>query len=129
MVPQWDLLDLIADAGKAEPTFSVRMRHDVTGLLREGGRVTGVRYTSPDGAGETASRPRRGMRRPASVAPRRADCPSANTRCRSTCGGSGCRAMRRRQYSLIPRDQTGRALIMIPREGYFQIAYLIPKGG
>jgi 2-polyprenyl-6-methoxyphenol hydroxylase-like FAD-dependent oxidoreductase len=32
------------------------------------------------------------------------------------------------QYSLIPRTAPGRALIMIPREGYFQIAYLIPKG-
>ncbi len=32
------------------------------------------------------------------------------------------------QYSLIPRTKPGRALIMIPREGYFQIAYLIPKG-
>jgi 2-polyprenyl-6-methoxyphenol hydroxylase-like FAD-dependent oxidoreductase len=32
------------------------------------------------------------------------------------------------QYSLIPRTGPGRALIMIPREGYFQIAYLIPKG-
>ena len=52
MVPQWDLLDLIADAGKAEPTFSVRMQHDVTGLLRDGDTVTGVRYTSPDGPGE-----------------------------------------------------------------------------
>ena len=32
------------------------------------------------------------------------------------------------QYSLFPRTAPGRVLIMIPREGYFQIAYLIPKG-
>ena len=32
------------------------------------------------------------------------------------------------QYSLIPRMAPGRLLIMIPREGYFQIAYLIGKG-
>jgi 2-polyprenyl-6-methoxyphenol hydroxylase-like FAD-dependent oxidoreductase len=32
------------------------------------------------------------------------------------------------QYSLIPRTAPGRVLIMIPREGYFQIAYMIPKG-
>jgi 2-polyprenyl-6-methoxyphenol hydroxylase-like FAD-dependent oxidoreductase len=32
------------------------------------------------------------------------------------------------EYSLLPRTAPGRALIMIPREGYFQIAYLIPKG-
>jgi len=38
MVPQWDLLDLIADAGKREPTFTLRMRTEVTGLVRDGGR-------------------------------------------------------------------------------------------
>ena len=32
------------------------------------------------------------------------------------------------EYTLIPRIAAGRLLIMIPREGYFQIAYLIPKG-
>jgi hypothetical protein len=31
-------------------------------------------------------------------------------------------------YSLIPHTKPGRALIMIPRVGYYQIAYLIPKG-
>jgi 2-polyprenyl-6-methoxyphenol hydroxylase-like FAD-dependent oxidoreductase len=29
---------------------------------------------------------------------------------------------------LVPRIGNGHALIMIPREGYFQIAYFIPKG-
>ena len=52
MVPQWDLLDLIADAAKAEPTFTLRMQHEVTGLVRDGDTVTGVRYTTPDGPGE-----------------------------------------------------------------------------
>src|SRR5246127_3194350 len=33
MVPQWDLLNLLADAGKAEPTFTLRMSTEVTGLL------------------------------------------------------------------------------------------------
>ena len=32
------------------------------------------------------------------------------------------------QFSLIPRIMPGRAVVMIPREDYFQIAYLIPKG-
>ncbi len=31
-------------------------------------------------------------------------------------------------YSLIPHTKPGRALIMIPRVGYYQVAYLIPKG-
>ena len=32
------------------------------------------------------------------------------------------------EYTLVPRTAAGRLMIMIPREGYFQIAYLIPKG-
>ena len=49
MVPQWDLLDLIADAGQREPTFTLRMRTEVTGLVWEAGRVQGVRYHTPEG--------------------------------------------------------------------------------
>jgi hypothetical protein len=50
MVPQWDFLDLLADAGREEPSFTLRMGVDVVGLLREHGRVVGVRYRDPDGA-------------------------------------------------------------------------------
>ncbi|MEU3351130.1 FAD-dependent oxidoreductase [Streptomyces sp. NPDC037389] len=50
MVPQWDFLDLLASAAAEEPSFTLRMRTAVTGLLTEGGRVTGVRYEDADGA-------------------------------------------------------------------------------
>ena len=52
MVPQWDLLNLLAEAAGAEPTFTLKMQHEVTGLLHSGNRVSGVRYRSPDGEGE-----------------------------------------------------------------------------
>src|SRR5262249_17007461 len=52
MVPQWDLLNLLADVAQAEPSFTLRMKTEATGLLREGGKVTGVRYQGPDGPGE-----------------------------------------------------------------------------
>nr|MDT0524966.1 FAD-dependent monooxygenase [Streptomyces sp. DSM 41633] len=48
MVPQWDFLDLLADAGRDEPNFTLRIQTEVTGLLRDGERITGVRYNSPD---------------------------------------------------------------------------------
>lgn len=41
MVPQWDFLDLLARAAAEEPCFTLRMRTEVTGLLTDGGRVTG----------------------------------------------------------------------------------------
>ncbi|GAA3354403.1 FAD-dependent oxidoreductase [Streptomyces antimycoticus] len=44
MVPQWDLLDLLANEAKREPTFQLRMNTEVTSFLMECGRVTGVRY-------------------------------------------------------------------------------------
>ncbi|WP_432035986.1 FAD-dependent oxidoreductase [Streptomyces cucumeris] len=52
MVPQWDLLNLLADEAAREPSFRLRMNTEATSFLREGGRITGVRYRerTPDGA-------------------------------------------------------------------------------
>lgn len=57
MVPQWDFLDLLAGAAAQEPSFTLRMRTEVTGLRTdEDGRVTGVHCTDPDGTpGELAA--------------------------------------------------------------------------
>lgn len=49
MVPQWDLLDLLAEAGDLEPTFTLRMSTEATGFIRERGRINGVRYRTADG--------------------------------------------------------------------------------
>jgi 2-polyprenyl-6-methoxyphenol hydroxylase-like FAD-dependent oxidoreductase len=49
MIPQWDLLDLLAEVGKQEPTFTLRMNTEATSLVWEGGRVNGVRYRTADG--------------------------------------------------------------------------------
>lgn len=53
MVPQWDFLDLLVSAAAVEPTFTLRMRSTVTGLLHESDAVTGVRYRDADGAEHT----------------------------------------------------------------------------
>ncbi|HEX4722372.1 MAG TPA: FAD-dependent oxidoreductase [Pseudonocardiaceae bacterium] len=52
MVPQWDLLDMLAAAGKEEPPFHLRMNTAAVDTIVERGRVVGVRYQGPDGAGE-----------------------------------------------------------------------------
>ena len=128
MVPQWDLLNLLAEAAEAEPSFTLRMEHEVTGLLRDGNRTTGVRYTSAAGDG-------------ALTADLTVACDGRTSTVRRESGLSvrdwpvpfdvwwfRLPNTRAGQYSLIPRMAPGRVLIMIPREGYFQIAYLIPKG-
>ncbi|MFB6779367.1 FAD-dependent oxidoreductase [Streptomyces sp. NPDC056352] len=129
MVPQWDLLDLLADEAAGEPSFSVRMSTEATSFLVERGRVTGVRYRTPDGrTGElratltvacdgrgslARSRPELGLRRftcPMDAwwfrLPRREGDPHGLV------GGVGDRFL----------------TAMIDRGDYWQCAALIPKG-
>ncbi|NUP75153.1 MAG: FAD-dependent oxidoreductase [Sinomonas sp.] len=50
LVPQWDLLELLADAAAKEPGFQLLRNAEVTGLLHEGGGPGGVdRETADDG--------------------------------------------------------------------------------
>ena len=114
--------------GQARPTFGLRLEHEVTGLLTEGGRTVGVRYRTPAGEGELradltvacdgrTSVVRRAMpawRRAVSGALRRVVVPAAQ-------GG-------RRRVLADSAHGAGAAAHHDPREGYFQIAYLIPKG-
>jgi 2-polyprenyl-6-methoxyphenol hydroxylase-like FAD-dependent oxidoreductase len=130
LVPQWDFLDMLADAGAEEPTFELRRNAEVTGLVRDGNRITGVSYrdrvtgerhelrsqltVACDGRGSTV-RQAAGLR-PRSFGvpmdvwwfrlPRRADDPV---------GGVG-------------RFSAGHFCVMIDRGDYWQCGYLIGKG-
>lgn len=48
-MPQRDFLDFLAREAKRYPNFRLLMRTEVTDLLTDGDRVTGVRGSSPDG--------------------------------------------------------------------------------
>jgi len=128
MVPQWDLLDLLAEAGQKEPTFTLRMSHDVTGLLYESDRVVGVRYEGPDGPGE--------LRADLTIA-----CDGRWSLCRREGG------LNPRDYpvnadlwwfrlpkaegvgeTLLPRFKDGLFLGVIPRKEYLQTGYFLRKG-
>jgi 2-polyprenyl-6-methoxyphenol hydroxylase-like FAD-dependent oxidoreductase len=128
MVPQWDLLDLLAEAGRKEPTFTLRMSHDVTGLLYEADRVVGVHYESPDGPGE--------LRADLTIA-----CDGRWSLCRRESG------LIPKEYrvngdvwwfrlpkaagvgdTLLPRFKDGLFLGVIPRKDYLQTGYFLRKG-
>jgi 2-polyprenyl-6-methoxyphenol hydroxylase-like FAD-dependent oxidoreductase len=130
MVPQWDLLDLLADAGKAEPSYTLRMNTEVTGLLRESGRVAGVHYRTADGAeGDIRANLTvacdgrwsiaRGL---ANLEPKEYPVPIDAWWFRlPRREGQGASA-------LAPRMANGRFALVIPREGFFQVAYIAKKG-
>ena len=48
LMPQWDFLDFLAEQGRRYPTFHLRMRAEVTGLIEENGCIVGIRANTPD---------------------------------------------------------------------------------
>ena len=129
MVPQWDLLNLLAEAAAAEPTFTLRMNTEVTDLLREGGRVVGVRYQSDDGPGELRADLTVGCDGRTSVV--RQDAGLQVTEWPVSFDVWWFRLPLPDSdeiFTLFPRIASGKALIVIPRTDYLQIALLIPKG-
>src|SRR5579863_8860107 len=49
LMPQWDFLNFLAEAGGPWPGFHLRMETEVTDLLEEAGRIVGLRADTPDG--------------------------------------------------------------------------------
>ena len=130
MVPQWDLLDLLADAGAEEPSFTLRMSTEVTGLVREAGRVAGVEYRTPEGTtGQVladlvvACDGRWSLaRREAGLRPREFRVPIDAWWFRLP------RTPADHPNALTPRAGRGRFAVVIPRTDFLQIAYIARKG-
>ncbi|MFI6317509.1 FAD-dependent oxidoreductase [Nonomuraea sp. NPDC050556] len=130
LVPQWDFLNLLAEAAAESPHFHLKQNAEVDGLLRRDGRVCGVRYTDKDTgqAGEVSA--------PLVVA---ADGRHSTVRDllglrpRSFAAPHDCLYMRIPRLEGDPdgtflRFSSSGGLIMINRGDYWQAALLIAKG-
>ncbi|WP_460992664.1 FAD-dependent oxidoreductase [Sinomonas soli] len=60
LVPQWDFLEMLADAAAREPHFTLLRSAEVVGLTHDAGRVAGVRWRDyrPAAAEHSAAEPR-----------------------------------------------------------------------
>jgi len=130
MVPQWDLLDLLATSAAEEPSFTLRMRTEATDLIRVGDRVEGVRYRTEDGeTGELRAdltiaadgRWSIAHRQP-ELRPREYPVPIDAWWFRVPRGPDDQAA------GLMPFAALGRFAVLIPRPDFFQIAYIGRKG-
>ncbi|OBA62695.1 monooxygenase [Mycobacterium sp. 1100029.7] len=128
MVPQWDLLNLLADVAQQEPTFTLRMNTEATGLLRERGKVAGVRYQGPDGPGEIRAELTVACDGRWSMARRAAGLQSREYPVNFDVWWFRLPREGEQEFSFLPRVGPGKALGVIPREGYNQIAYIGAKG-
>jgi 2-polyprenyl-6-methoxyphenol hydroxylase-like FAD-dependent oxidoreductase len=129
MVPQWDLLNLLADEARREPTFSLRLNTEATGFLRERGWVTGVRYRTADGTnGELHATLTVACDGRTSIARALPD-----LRLRSFACPMDAWWFRLPRRDSDPQGLVGNAgdrfiTVMIDRGSYWQCAALIPKG-
>jgi 2-polyprenyl-6-methoxyphenol hydroxylase-like FAD-dependent oxidoreductase len=132
MMPQWDFLNFLADAAAQEPSFSLRMGHKGTSLVRNGGRVTGVRYRTADGAGgeiradvvvATDGR-HSALRAAAGLATKEYPVPFDAWWFRLPRYASEPGAV----AGIIPAFGRGEALVALNRTDYYQMGYLAPKG-
>lgn len=128
-VPQWDFLNLVTAAAKRYPTFRLVMNAEVYDVIREGNAVRGVRYRDADGEHElraaltvAADGRHSDVRRAAGLVPVEHGVPMDVL------------------WFRLPRDpgdpgapflrvSAGHMMVAINREDYWQLAYLIPKGG
>ncbi|HSL38408.1 MAG TPA: FAD-dependent oxidoreductase, partial [Arthrobacter sp.] len=132
MMPQWDFLNFLADAAAQEPSFSLRMGHKGTSLVRNGGRVTGVRFRTADGAGgeiradvvvATDGR-HSALRAAAGLAPKEYPVPFDAWWFRLPRYASEHGAV----AGIVPAFGRGEALVALNRTDYYQMGYLAPKG-
>jgi 2-polyprenyl-6-methoxyphenol hydroxylase-like FAD-dependent oxidoreductase len=127
-MPQWDFLSFLASHARKFPTFSLFMQHEISDLIVEGERVVGVRGKTPDG--------------------------ERIARADLVIGADGRHAVTHARGNLelrefgVPIDvlwtrlskregdpkqslgffQGGKLLVLLDRDDYFQVGFIIPKG-
>jgi 2-polyprenyl-6-methoxyphenol hydroxylase-like FAD-dependent oxidoreductase len=128
LMPQWDFLDFIAEHGRRYPSFHLRMQAEVTAIVEEGGKVVGVKAKTPAGDLEVLADLTVGADGRHSVVRERAGLSVLNL-------GAPMDVlwMRMSRHPTDPeqtfgRFDSGRILVFLNREDYWQTAYVIPKG-
>ena len=128
MVPQWDLLNLLAEAAATEPNFTLLTEHEVTDVVREDDRVTGVDYRSPEGEGRLLADLTVACDGRWSTVRRAASLPVKELPVGFDVWWYRIDTDRNIGNAFLPRAHQNRIAVVIPREGYLQVAQLGPKG-
>lgn len=142
-MPQWDFLNFLAGHAKKFPTFTLRMQHEVTDLVFGAGRnLDGLKPSSSDGARVTGVR----ARTPEGERTFFGDL---------VIGADGRHSIVHQRAGLVVQEfgvpidvlwtrlskretdpkqslgffRGGRLLVLLDRDDYFQVGFVIPKGG
>ncbi len=128
LMPQWDFLDFLADQAKRYPNFHLHMQAAATDLVEEGGRVVGVRATTPDGPLEIRADLTVGCDGRHSVVRERAGLKVEEIGAPMDVLWFSLPHASGDPVHSMGRFEGGRILVLIDRGDYWQCAYVIPKG-
>jgi 2-polyprenyl-6-methoxyphenol hydroxylase-like FAD-dependent oxidoreductase len=128
LMPQWDFLDFLSGHAKTYPTFHLMMNAQVTDLISENDEIKGVKVTTPDGPIEIRAlltvgadgrhstvRERAGLKVEVLGAP--IDVLWFRLKRKPT-----------DPAQVLGRFSSGKIMVMIDREDYWQCGFVIPKG-
>ena len=127
-LPQWDFLNFLAERGALYPSFGLRMRAEVVGLLEEAGRVAGVEVATPEGRLDVRAKLVVAADGRHSVVREKANLPI------ETLGAPmdvlWFRISRRPDDPAVGlgRFQVGRLFVILNRGDYWQCGFIITKG-
>jgi len=128
LMPQWDFLNFLADRARRYPGFDLRMRTEATDLLFDDGRVAGVRAKTPDGQIEIRADLTVGCDGRHSTLRERAGFSVENLRAPMDVMWFRISRKDSDPAGVVARVESGRMLVMLNRNDYWQCAYVIPKG-
>jgi 2-polyprenyl-6-methoxyphenol hydroxylase-like FAD-dependent oxidoreductase len=128
LMPQWDFLNFIAEQARRYPSFHLRMEAEVTQIVEEAGKVVGLKAKTPEGDLDVLADLTVGADGRHSVVREGAGFSVLNL-------GAPMDVlwMRMSRHPTDPaqtfgRFDSGRILVFLNREDYWQTAYVIPKG-
>src|SRR5262245_42650730 len=128
MMPQWDLLAFLAEKARSYPGFKLIMQANVVDLIVENGRIAGVHATTPEGPLDVRAPLTVGCDGRRSTVRDKADLEVEDI-------GAPIDVFWMR-ISRLPGDppsggrlEAGSFFAVIDRGDYYQLAYVIPKGG
>jgi 2-polyprenyl-6-methoxyphenol hydroxylase-like FAD-dependent oxidoreductase len=129
LMPQWDFLNFLVEAGRNFNTFRVMMNAEATDLIEKSGTIRGVRVKSETGALEirahlvvAADGRRSVLRERAGLEVQVLGAPMDVLWLRLSRNGATDPGQ------TLGRFRAGKFMVMINREDYWQCAFIIPKG-
>jgi 2-polyprenyl-6-methoxyphenol hydroxylase-like FAD-dependent oxidoreductase len=128
LMPQWDFLNFLSAEAARFRSFTLRMGWEATGLVQQNGVTTGVRANTPDGPVEIQAALTVGCDGRHAISRSAAHLPLIDEGVPVDILWLRIARQPSDPENALGYFNYGRFIILINRNDYFQIGYLIPKG-